>query len=1338
MKKHIKKGIALSLIMVLLTATIIPCMPTVFAVSESHTELVDLTVNFHSNPLGIETDNLRFGWKMDSDMLGQSQSAYQIVVREASVDGPVVWDSGSIESGLSVAIPFTGDTSVFLPETRYYWTVTVTDFLGGVHSATAYFETGAAWGNARWITMNGFLGAASNTFTYSATNMNALMFRTERPLLNAEVESARLYITGLGTYQAYINGKNVINGKKTIFAPGWTAYTDYVTYQTYDVSDYLSGNTVALSALVGTGFYDGRNANATTGVFRTADNEATTLRERCLLAKLVIKYKNGQTQEIVTEPGNSWQISGRTPVLADGLGRNGETYDGRIAKEFEGWNDVGYTPAASTVNDWNGAVAMNYTGYSGVIGDDRGVPYEYARLPWIEAYTYQDWELSWGTNGSFKDNMLASGSLSDNMSNVEIVSAGDILPGWSPVLSDTSRNPSSPYRTGTIDWSKVTRFNPGDVITIPEGKTLVVDFGQNASAVPDITLSGSAGTVLTLLNGENISDGNSTVLTGTAGWAPRGLPLPSGVVQYHGGAGIGKRFQYTLGGSTAASPEHYMAEHHFVGFRYLGITPRGGDVTIYNIDSVAFSSVGEETGFIETSNPYIDQFVQNSKWSQVGNYVSVPTDCPTREYNGWLGDMSTFAETGMYHFDTSGTVGYFVDITQKGSQQITRNTPARIGYYADTMPTTGNGSRGPGWTDGGVVIPWQYYRATGDKTLIEKYWQEMCDYGDALNDAIQYNEDGTGTWATGYTGASNNGTGWGDHLGVYIPTGQFTATMMQLNVNVALESMARALGKTADVAKYSAQIDSMKTYFKNRYIDPATGDVRSGRADDTQGSGGFAWAPYTKVNNAQTALAWMLQFGIYDTDAQRDIMVENLAKSIANKDRLINPKLPENSISAGFLGVHVLMPALSKYGRSDTAYDLLTSTDRYSFLYAIAQASVPSTSIWEEWVLWGTNEGDGTANMTGAEGWGRGSQNHYAYGASSTWLYQYLLGIEKDDQNPAFKHIILQPTPNDSLDYAKGSYESYYGKIESDWTIGSGGAWDKYHCVVPANTTATLYLPIGEAALSGFQQIPGSTYLGMEEHNGMDCAKFNLLAGGYNFEVTSSGLVASLDAGYFIPDQLMGAVLASIRADEAIVGVNTPLSYTVSLMNVKGSGVVTLSFTADGRYMDLTSATGLNGFSTAPGGDLTWEYVGSQLWKGTVKLICPGFANVEGPLDVLKIAGVTRDLLGDTTVTLTDITVTGDVDGFSGAMPGLIKTADASISIVSKTVFSKYDLNHDGKIDELDLAIVVYYYLANDLEADWEVVKFDIASARDCDVAFNGRVDLADMIEVIANYCDSY
>ncbi|MCL2164542.1 MAG: EF-hand domain-containing protein [Oscillospiraceae bacterium] len=213
-------------------------------------------------------------------------------------------------------------------------------------------------------------------------------------------------------------------------------------------------------------------------------------------------------------------------------------------------------------------------------------------------------------------------------------------------------------------------------------------------------------------------------------------------------------------------------------------------------------------------------------------------------------------------------------------------------------------------------------------------------------------------------------------------------------------------------------------------------------------------------------------------------------------------------------------------------------------------------------------------------------------------------------------------------------------------------------------------------------------------------------------------------------------VFADIRSDEASAGLGAPASYTVSLNNATGAGVVTLSFTANSRYLDLTSATALNGFSILD--PLSWEYVGGQLWKGTVELYYPGFVQNNDPLDVLRISGVALDLLGDTTVTLTDISVSGDMSGYSGVLPSVITTAEAVTSIVTKTVFSKYDLNHDGRIDELDLAIVVFYYLANDLEADWIAVKFDIASAKDCDVAHNGRIDLADMIEVIVNYCDSY
>ena len=138
-------------------------------------------------------------------------------------------------------------------------------------------------------------------------------------------------------------------------------------------------------------------------------------------------------------------------------------------------------------------------------------------------------------------------------------------------------------------------------------------------------------------------------------------------------------------------------------------------------------------------------------------------------------------------------------------------------------------------------------------------------------------------------------------------------------------------------------------------------------------------------------------------------------------------------------------------------------------------------------------------------------------------------------------------------------------------------------------------------------------------------------------------------------------------------------------------------------------------------------------------MFCPNFVKVDGPLDILKISGSARDVIGNTTVTLTDLKVTGNVSGYSGTMPSAIKTASATTSIVDRApVYSKYDLNKDGKIDEDDLTIAVFYYLKNDLDADWEDVLFDVASAKDCDVARNGKVDLADLIEIMANYCASY
>lgn len=86
------------------------------------------------------------------------------------------------------------------------------------------------------------------------------------------------------------------------------------------------------------------------------------------------------------------------------------------------------------------------------------------------------------------------------------------------------------------------------------------------------------------------------------------------------------------------------------------------------------------------------------------------------------------------------------------------------------------------------------------------------------------------------------------------------------------------------------------------------------------------------------------------------------------------------------------------------------------------------------------------------------SFNHYSFGAIGAWMYNHSLGIERDENSPGFKHFLLKPEPDPTgeMTYAKGYYDSMYGRIESSWETKEGKCY--YHFTVPANTSATLYL----------------------------------------------------------------------------------------------------------------------------------------------------------------------------------------------------------------------------------------------------------------------------------------
>ena len=84
-------------------------------------------------------------------------------------------------------------------------------------------------------------------------------------------------------------------------------------------------------------------------------------------------------------------------------------------------------------------------------------------------------------------------------------------------------------------------------------------------------------------------------------------------------------------------------------------------------------------------------------------------------------------------------------------------------------------------------------------------------------------------------------------------------------------------------------------------------------------------------------------------------------------------------------------------------------------------------------------------------------------------MFDTSLGIERDENNPGFKHFYLKPMPDfggngtysdtgNNITFAKGHYDSVYGRIESSWERMNKG-WYRYQFTIPANTTATVILP---------------------------------------------------------------------------------------------------------------------------------------------------------------------------------------------------------------------------------------------------------------------------------------
>jgi alpha-L-rhamnosidase len=1000
--------------------------------------ITKLRVEYRCNPIGIDAEAPRFSWIMEAGGRGQKQNAYQIFVAtdpnecsEASAD---MWNSGKVVSNESVAITYQG--KALQPSTRYYWRVRVWDkddqIVDGVE--LAYFETGlrstdglTGWGGAKWIMMQG----------KTPKSPGAPMFRKETKL-RGKVKRARLYISALGVYDAYLNGLKLgivkEDGRRIYeyMPPGWTNFDRNVNYMTYDVTSYLKDESAVLAVILGNGWWNGRISKAPASEKQTVyyNDERNDL---ALFCKLLITYEDDSTQTIVTDTDSGWKADDSGPIREDDI-YDGEMYD--ATKEIEGWAEAGFDDARwQEVTEHGCRETFPHTTVTAYHGETAQMMDELDQVPQaITIYT-------------------------------DIIGQEASANGQGIIKIDPERSITDP----------VTARNRA--VEISSGDTLIYDLGQNMVGIPRVSVVGRQGTQIRLRYAEMLND-DSEGADGPVGSMYVANLRKADVTDY-----------YTLKG--AANGETYQPTFTFHGFRYVEITVVAGDsVTILGLTGKVVRSALPETGHIETSHRDINRLFSNILWGHRGNYLWIPTDCPQRnERVGWSGDTQLFANTALYNMDAASFLENWMDMLVQcqetyGDGAFTSTAPS--GRYASFRGFVGNG----GWADAGIVVPWTVWQMTGDTFIIEKNYAAMNRHMDWI-----YAQTGETYRGTGSLGDWLNFQGTDRQLmsDVYY---SYDASLMA-SMAEAIGKTSDVVKYEALYGKIRQTL--IKNYI---HIDElgvltvlSSGGYKELEFDDNPNRVGVE--NIKMEDNSQASLLWCLKLGLYENENQKRQMVKLLAENIRNSEayKAAHPEssrvhYAENTLSVGFLGVNVIAPVLSDVGQSELAYRLLLQDEMPSWMYSVKNGA---TTVWERWNSYSLEDGFGDVRMN--------SFNHYAYGAIAEWMYKYMAGIANDPAQPGFKHIILQPDldHNKQITWVKGVYNSVRGMIRSEWKV--DGNQFTYDVTIPANTTATVHLPakhkqyVTEGGKPA-QEAEGISFVAFEK----DKAIFELEAGSYTFE----------------------------------------------------------------------------------------------------------------------------------------------------------------------------------------------------------------------------------------------
>jgi alpha-L-rhamnosidase len=450
--------------------------------------------------------------------------------------------------------------------------------------------------------------------------------------------------------------------------------------------------------------------------------------------------------------------------------------------------------------------------------------------------------------------------------------------------------------------------------------------------------------------------------------------------------------------------DEFCSKFNYHGFRWAIIEGLAGAPELVNAEAQSIGADFETRGGFECSSELLNRMHAVNLWTirslSQSGYLS---DCPHRERLGY-GDGQVSIESCMMNF----MMQPFYD---KWSTDWCDGANPNTGYIPHTAPQ-GIGGGGPGWGGAAQALTWRNYLYYQDTLILRRNLEACQRHIEAIEayakDGIVRNLGGTGAGFVGDWVAPGRGMDTKNRPPVDAAALFNNCYLIYLREQWA--QMADVLGRHEEAKACRKELERLRPLIHAAFYDK-----------DKQ-------------------LYALDEQSYYLMPLMTGVVPEELRPTILKKLEECIRVTRKGHLDTGMLGTYFLMNYLMEIGRNDLLWLVVTQKDYPGWGYMLEQGA---TTWWEQWN-------------------GYWSQIHSCFTSLDGWFYQGLAGIRPDKSGPGFRKIIIKPAVVGDLTWVKCYHDSPYGRIISNWKL--EGQKLTMEVTIPANTTATIYVPANDAA----------------------------------------------------------------------------------------------------------------------------------------------------------------------------------------------------------------------------------------------------------------------------------